>query len=332
MSSGGYHGNCKGRKPPLYHTYSKDRKKSCDIDGLYFGLDDFVPDTDSSKILYGEFNCVAACHLVFDESKLSARDVRILSCSHKIYLPALAKSSYMYLLYDGSILVGTMADSEVLSIHTATGSSISINLDDVQDIIRLPLTNEFVEITLRTGNVLSGVVSAANDSMIVVINETVQAVQLVDVLSLRYKGIITAGTVKLTSGTVKQIKISLGVKEETFLCKLPYFRSSSDESIALDGVSASFVPGVTDRGLIAKDVVVESNIEVAPETEYETGIVVIAPTLNRPIGYIGKEFVTKTYSLITRASMPRGSVSFSADQLSLPCSHAETIPLRKVSA
>ncbi len=299
-----------------YHTYSKDRKKSCDIDGLYFGLDDFVPDTDSSKILYGEFNCVAACHLVFDESKLSARDVRILSCSHKIYLPALAKSSYMYLLYDGSILVGTMADSEVLSIHTATGSSISINLDDVQDIIRLPLTNEFVEITLRTGNVLSGVVSAANDSMIVVINETVQAVQLVDVLSLRYKGIITAGTVKLTSGTVKQIKISLGVKEETFLCKLPYFRSSSDESIALDGVSASFVPGVTDRGLIAKDVVVESNIEVAPETEYVTGIVVIAPTLNRPIGYIGKEFVTKTYSLITRASMPRGSVSFSADQLS----------------
>lgn len=299
-----------------YHTYSKDSKKSCDIDGLYFGLDDFVPDTDSSKILYGEFNCVAACHLVFDESKLSARDVRILSCSHKIYLPALAKSSYIYLLYDGSILVGTMADSEVLSIHTATGSSISINLDDVQDIIRLPLTNEFVEITLRTGNVLSGVVSAANDSMIVVINETVQAVQLVDVLSLRYKGIITAGTVKLTSGTVKQIKISLGVKEETFLCKLPYFRSSSDESIALDGVSASFVPGVTDRGLIAKDVVVESKIEVAPETEYETGIVVIAPTLNRPIGYIGKEFVTKTYSLITRASMPRGSVSFSADQLS----------------
>ena len=299
-----------------YHTYSKDSKKSCDIDGLYFGLDDFVPDTDSSKILYGEFNCVAACHLVFDESKLSARDVRILSCSHKIYLPALAKSSYIYLLYDGSILVGTMADSEVLSIHTATGSSISINLDDVQDIIRLPLTNEFVEITLRTGNVLSGVVSAANDSMIVVINETVQAVQLVDVLSLRYKGIITAGTVKLTSGTVKQIKISLGVKEETFLCKLPYFRSSSDESIALDGVSASFVPGVTDRGLIAKDVVVESKIEVAPETEYETGIVVIAPTLNRSIGYIGKEFVTKTYSLLTRASMPRGSVSFSADQLS----------------
>ncbi len=299
-----------------YHTYSKDSKKSCDIDGLYFGLDDFVPDTDSSKILYGEFNCIAACHLVFAESKLSARDVRILSCSHKIYLPALAKSSHMYLLHDGSILVGTMEDSEVLSIHTATGSAISINLDDVQDIIRLPLTNEFVEIALRTGNVLSGVVSAANDSMIVVINETVQAVQLVDVLSLRYKGIITAGTVKLTSGTVKQIKISLGVKEETFLCKLPYFRSSGDESIALDGVSASFVPGVTDRGLIAKDVVVESKIEVTPETEYETGIVVIAPTLNRTIGYIGKEFVTKTYSLITRASMPRGSVSFSADQLS----------------
>lgn len=299
-----------------YHTYSNDSKKSCDIDGLYFGVNDFAPDTDSSKILYGEFNCVGACHLIFEESKLSARDVRILSYSHKIYSPALAKSPYLYLLNDGSVLVGILENSETLAIRMATGSSTSINLDDVQDIIRLPLTNDFVEITLRTGNVLSGVVSAANNSMIVVIGETVQAVQVVDIMSLRYKGTITAGTVKLTSGTVKQIKISLGVKEETFLCKLPYFRSSSDESIALDGASAFFVPGVTDRGLIAKDVVVESKIGVTPETEYETGIVVIAPTLNRTIGYIGKEFVTKTYSLITRASMPRGSVSFSVDQLS----------------
>lgn len=170
-----------------YHTYAKEPQKACEIDGLYFGLDDFVPDTDYSRILYGEFNCVAACHLVFSESKLSARDVRILSFSHKVYLPALSKASYLYLLHDGSILVGTLENDAVLSIRTSSGLVTPIDLEQVQEIIRLPMTNEYVDITLRNGSVLSGVVSAANDAMIVVIGETIQPVQLVDVLLLRYK-------------------------------------------------------------------------------------------------------------------------------------------------
>lgn len=182
-----------------YHTYSNDHKKSFDIDGLYFDLDDFVPDTDYSKILYDEFNCLAACHLAFVDSKIFAKDVRFLSFSHKIYLPALEKASYLYLLHDGSIIVGIMQNSDVLSIFTSNGLTTPINLDDVQDIIRLPLTNEFVEITLKDSSVISGIVSAANASTIMLINDSVQAVQLTDVFSIRYKGNITVGTLKLTN-------------------------------------------------------------------------------------------------------------------------------------
>lgn len=299
-----------------YHTYSDDCKKSCDIDGLYFGLDDFAPDTDYSKILFGEFNCLAACHLIFAESRISAKDVRVLSFSHKIYAPALMKANYLYVLHDETFIVGTMQNSEDPSIRMGDGSVKAISFNEVQDIIRLPLTNESVEITLKNSSVIAGVVSAANDSMIVLIGDSVQAVQLGDILSIRYKGTVMVGSVKLTSGAVKQIRLSLGVKEEAFLCKLPYFRSHEDEAIAIDGAIASFVPGITERGLIAKDVVVETKNTVHSEEELETGIIVIAPTPNRAVGYIGREFVTKTYSLFTHSSMPRGNISFSADQLS----------------
>lgn len=136
-----------------YHTYSDDCKKSCDIDGLYFGLDDFAPDTDYSKILFGEFNCLAACHLIFAESRISAKDVRVLSFSHKIYAPALMKANYLYVLHDETFIVGTMQNSEDPSIRMGDGSVKAISFNEVQDIIRLPLTNESVEITLKNSSV-----------------------------------------------------------------------------------------------------------------------------------------------------------------------------------
>lgn len=299
-----------------HHTYAGDPKKACEIDGLYFGLDDFVSDTDISKIIYSEFDCLAACHLVFLDSKISAKDVRILSFSHKAYLPVMTKSPWLYLLRDGSTLVGIMDQSAVWSIQAANGQSTMIQPEDVQDILRIPLINEFVEIALKNGDVLSGVVSATNESMIVIIGETIQAVRLNDVLSFRYKGVISISMVKLTVGSVKQIKISLSEKGEPFLCKIPFFRSSKDADSAVDGAVAYFVPGVTNRGLIAKDVVVESKEDAPIEEDIETGIIVIAPTASRIVGYIGKEFVTKTYSLIKNSSMPRGTSCFRADQLS----------------
>ena len=323
-----------------YHTYAADSGSACDIDGLYFGLEDFVAGTDYSRILYGEFDCIAACHLAFDESKIAAKEIRILSFSHRVYLPALTKTSHLYLFYDGTAAVGTLqVDSVGASLCGADGTVTPISLDRVQDIIRLPLTNESVEITFRDGSAASGVVSAANDSIIVLLGDSLRTVRLADVLSIRYRGTVSAGTVKLSSGAVRQIKLSLGVKDEAFLCKLPYFRSREDEDRAVDGAAASFVPGITDRGLIAKDVAVEAGEESGPGGEAsETGIIVITPTASRTVGYIGSEFTTRTYSLMTHSGMPRGSVAFSAEQLSFrisprsiyvvryQCSHQESLP------
>ncbi len=299
-----------------YHTYADDSQKVCDIGGLFFGLDDFAEGTDVTKLLCNEFCCEGACHLAFLETKLAVKDVRILSASHRVYLPALGKMPYIYLLRDGSVVVGTAAQSEPLSVQTAVGPSVPVNTDEVLDIIRLPRTNDFVEVTLKNGQVVSGVVSAANEAIVVLIGEAVQTVEIGHIRSLRYRGTITVGVAKLPGGAVKQVKLSLGVKDESFLCKIPYFHSAEDELAAVDGATATFVPGVTARGLIAKDVAVESDPDtVVPDMEFETGIIVIAPTPSRTTGYIGREFITKTYSLVEQADMPRGTVSFTADQV-----------------
>ncbi len=312
-----------------YHTYSNDPENHCDIDGLYFGLKDFMPDTDCSKIRYGEFDCVGACHLSFLDSKITAKDVRIISFSHKIYLPALIRNTYLYLNNNGTNIAGIIERAEGLSVRAADGSLTPISLDNIQDIVRFPQTNDFIEITLKNSNVISGTVSATNDSIIVIIGESVQTVRLFDISSIRYKGVITIATVKLSNRIVRQIKLSLGIKEELFLCKLPYFRSREDEGLAVDGAIATFVPGVTDRGLIAKDVKVETSKIVKSEEEFETGIILIAPTLNRTFGVIGKEFTNRIYDRMTHSSnKPLGTVSFSADQLSFRINHRNAYVVR----
>lgn len=297
-----------------YHTYSEDMMSAYDINGLYFPVDNFVSGSDYSKLLHGEFDCVGACHLSFENSRICAKDIRILSFAHRVYIPALTNNTYLY-ISDNSCIVGILIHSDTSSIRKADGSIVPIDLGTVRDIIRLPLTNEAVEIILRNKEVISGVVSAANESIVVIIGECVHTIQISDIVSIRYSGVISATNIRLSSGMVKQIRLSLGVKDESFLCKIPYFHSTEDEELGIDGAKASFIPGVTERGLIAKDVIIESKAPSEVSKEYKTGLVIIAPSPNRNMGYIGNEYLTKTYALLTNSSMPRGNISFTADQL-----------------
>lgn len=307
-----------------YHTYAEEPGKACEIDGLYFGLDAFIPNTDYSNILFGEFTCLAACHLHFSEGQIGAKDVRILSFSHKICPFTKAKSPclypHLYALRDGSILVGTLQDAEEPMVQTPSGHLRAINFDNVLDIIRIPLTNEFVEITLKNGTVVSGTVSAANDSMIILFGgSAAQSVKLLDVATIRYRGKVTLGAYR----SKKQVKLSLG-KDEEFLCKIPYFRSPEDAAAAMDGATATFLPGVTDNGLIAKDVVIEDARSTFEEERHVTGIILVppAPLMGRPIGYIGQEFVAPSYASLKHIDeKPKGDSSFTTEQLTF-----DTIP------
>ena len=301
-----------------YRTYIEDPASVCDIDGLPFGLCDFLEGVDHTPILHDEFDCLASCHLTLSDDKICAKDVRFLSLSHKVYLPSLSRLLYLYMLDDGNIVIGTLQEVDGgYAVRTADGTQHAIDMTRVADVIRMPLTNEYVLIEKKDGSVVSGTVSAANASMIVVVGEIAQMVNPCDILSIRYKGIIVTGVATLAQGKLKQINLSLGVNNETFLCKRPYFHSKEDEEAASAGSRAIFTPGVTARGLIAKDVEVEGITKEAEEN-FKTGIILVTPNKLNLYGFIGAEFVSKSYSLLTRTTMPRGTVTFTGDQITFP--------------
>ena len=277
-----------------YHTYSRDSGKLCEIDGLYFGIADFVPNTDYSKILYGEFDCVAACHLVFSDERICAKDVKILSFSHKVQAQLLAKSMHMYVLQGRDPIIGTLQKTDAgYIIQMPSGGECDIHFEDVLDIVRIPLVNETVTITSKDGTVISGTVSATNDSVIVLVSDSVRIVQVADISTIRYKGVVSVGTAKVSGKTVKQIKLSLGVKDEAFMCKTPYLRSPKDENTVVDGAVATFIPGVTDRGLIAKDVVLEYATPETKEQDYYGILLTVDFSKENGVGYIGNRYVAK---------------------------------------
>lgn len=277
-----------------YHTYHKDKAKACEIDGLFFGLADLVPDTDRSRIIYGEFDCTGACHLVFADSMICAKDVRILSCTHKHHWATLVKSLYMYVLRNGAPVVGTLLKTETgYMVNTPSGQSVEILFEDVEDLIRIPLVNESVSITVQDGSVFSGTVSAANESAVVVVSDTVQIIMVPTIKEIRYKGVVSFGLVNISGKTVKQVKLSLGVKDEQFLCKLPYLRSREDENALAEGISATFIPGVTEKGIIAKDVVLDIVVPKVTDHTYYGIVLTVDFTKENGFGYIGNRYVAK---------------------------------------
>lgn len=284
-------------EPVAYHTYADDPQKAFEIVPLklFFGKEAFVPGTDFSILLYGEFGFSAACHLAFTDGKIRVKDARILSACHNIYASALSKTAYAYLLRDGSTVIGLLQlTDESISVQTASGELVPIDFSNVLDIIRLPLINDSVVVTRKDGSVVSGTVSAADHNLIVLFSDCVQMVKTADILSIRYKGVVSVGMAKLPNNTVRQIRLSLGVKDENFLCKLPYLRDPAQESLAAEGAVATFVPGVSNRGLIAKDVVVEQPVPMQREKEYYGVILTVDFTKENGIGYIGNRYVAKS--------------------------------------
>ena len=278
-----------------YHTYPDDPRKACEVDDLFFGIEDFVAGTDLSKILYGEFDCQVAFHLVFSDAKICAKDVRLLSHSHRVYMPVLSKTQHMYILQDNAHLVGILQETETgYAVQSPSINPTDIHLEDVLDIVRIPVLNEAVEISTRDGSVIAGTVSVATDSAIVLVGETVNVVPLSDITSIRYKGTISLGFAKAANKTVRQIKLNLGVKDEEFLCKLPYLRTPNAERYATDGAEATFVPGITDRGPIAKDVELTCVPVQEEEREYYGILLTVDYTRENGVGYIGNRFVAKS--------------------------------------
>ncbi len=283
---------------------------------VFFDFQDFVPGTDYQCLLHKEFKALAACHRVWTDGQFQVADVRLLSVRPYVSISALNKGPYLYVLEDGTTMTGTLQGvPNHLDVQTST-ALVPLDPETVRKLVRIPRINEVVDITTLSGRVVSGTVSAANDVMIIVAGQTVQAVRMEDLDYIRYHGATVENNYRPggTSAPIRMVSLSLGVKGESFTCRLPNFRTPEDEEAAVTGATASFISGVSKDGPIAKDVTVD-NIALISQDKERTGLMLVYPKDNAAIGYIGKEFIHTTHKKLTNEPLTKGTVSFRRSQL-----------------
>ena len=294
-----------------YHTY----RGGGEIGRYAFSLEDLVPSFDRDCLIYSEFDCKVLCHLALVDGVIRAKDVHLLEAQHRLDLEVLSQGDYLYTFRDGSCRVGCLAGSGPLF----SLSGAPLDPAQIAGITRAPQVNDQVTVSQKDGRELSGIVSAASPSAFVVLDQgQLPAMVAYDsIQTLRFRGAIAKDTSPKGGARTKVV-----VNGAAFLCKPPYCRSSRDWSLLEEGAVVTFAAGVNERGLIAKDVVVEAGA-AAPSGEeaalfHGKGVILCCNTnasRGSLTGYIGSTYLSKAYSLYARCPMPRGSVAFSLAQL-----------------
>lgn len=308
-----------------FHTY----RGTGEVEGISFSLDDLTEELPVEIILYGEFDCTVACHLELTGPKIEAKDLKLVSCAHRIYEQELEKSYYWYKLSDGTVYRAKLGiEDNSTWLLLADEKKKCIKLEDVVDITKAPSVNDYVYAVLNDGQVIAGLVSSVTDLMIVLIGDMISMVNICDIRTLRYRGKITIGVATIKRSIVRQIRVSIDDNEKcTFLCKKPFFEDNEMYEKLSGGEFVSFIPGVTNRGIIAKNVVMIETESVGSSYDEETaafegkGIILFWPNGNSEtaVGYIGKEYVSKAYARLTKVEMPKGTISFTKDQIGFEC-------------
>ncbi|MDO4345168.1 MAG: ATP-binding protein [Eubacteriales bacterium] len=306
-----------------FHTY----KGVGEIEGITFTLDDLSEDLDRDTILYGEFDCIAACHLEFAGARIEAKDVSLISCTHRVYVPELSEKHYWYRMRDGRVYTGKLERSgDGFALELIGGEKEDLNLSEVADITRKPVVNDYIYVALKDQSIVSGVVSGITEDMLVLIGDTVAMVEVKNIRTVRYRGTIAVGTANTAKGPVRQIRVSVdGSKTSgTFLCKEPYFEDEGMYENLSGGEVVSFIPGVSEKGLIAKHVKIEESVseEASTGASYRGKGVILFLQNNangKTSGYIGREYLAKGYAYLTKREMPKGIVQFTGEQLNFEC-------------
>lgn len=306
-----------------FHTY----RGFGEVEGIPFSLEDLGEGLSPKSILYGEFECIVTCHLELAGTKIGAKDLKLVARTHRIYEQELKNSDYWYRLNDGTVYTGRLTADSPLRLLQTNGNERELDLGEVADITKAPSVNDYVDTELKDGRRIAGVVSAVTDSMLVLIGDAVSMVGIGDIRILRYRGRVVLGTAMTGKGTIRKVRVSIDGRENgILLCKKPFFRDGEKYDKLSGGELVSFLVGVTNKGIIAKDVELEeteaSGTSDKDEGVFEgKGVLLFLPSGNNgeTMGYIGREYVSKAYSRLAGCEMPKGAISFVREQIGFDC-------------
>lgn len=274
-----------------YHTY----KGTCEIDGIY---ECKVNNRQLfEKVRYLEFNCKVAFHVELNKI-IRAKDVKLIEAVHILNEEVLGQDRFLYTLSGGERVVGILLKTEEgYCLQDRCGGKYLLDTAKVADITRCPKINDFVIATVGAVT-YQGLVSAVTERGFNLLQDNgLHTISFTELGELRFFGRMS---MKASSTGNKKY----GTIDRTYSCKMPhYLHDEEEEKYAYDpDTEWIFVAGVNERGLIAKDAMINKGPQVTEAATWEVGIMArYISTQNK--GYIGESFVVG-------AKMNRGTIEF----------------------
>lgn len=270
---------------------------------IRFTVDDLGPDFRLTDLLYGEYVCTVSCHLYVKNGKISAKDLALVSKRHKLNFDCARTQTLIFRFDDGRVELGTVrGDASCGELLTQAGETVPLDLERVEDITKAPEENDNISLTLASdGSRHSGLVSAVNGSMVILVSENggVAQIDLKKAEKIRHYGTLRIRRGAVDGNRERDVVISAGAPGDDgdFPC-LPQSCRNPDEMRRMqDGDQVSFEIGINDRSLIAKDVALEQaaarDEKAAPLGEYFGIILNLDFSKENGVGYIGNRYVSK---------------------------------------
>ena len=185
-------------------------------------------------------------------------ELHLVRCVRSVAAPELTQRSYLYLLEDGNAVVGqlTGAENGILTLLRMGGVPAQVEQTSVVDILRAPTMGDHIRAELRDGTTAEGIVSMADPALVLVLpaeaGGSTTFLQYTQIRALQWKGSVALSMVS----TNKKVTVITGTDSnaEDWLCKPAYCTEDTDYNQLVDGSEVWFVPSVSSKYRIARQV------------------------------------------------------------------------------
>lgn len=308
-----------------FHT----NENAGEIDNAYnFRLNDCISENEKTSLRYHVADYKVSCHLVLERDEtfgtgsnensdndsdsagviknrlgcIAAKDVIIESNPvHILNTDVLTAGNFLYTFRNGEKKAGMLEVAEDGLRLSYSGKHVcSFSREDIADITKFPKVNDSVVADTDNGEI-AGIVTAVkeNEFYIYTVDRSFTSVKFSELKLLRYQG--TVSEYNPISGKRQFFLDGKFWTKEAYFSD--WYENGGSKNVLKKGMVLSYTVAVNERGMIAKDLYIEHNLDYS-----RTGVIIMMDNYGK--GWIGSHFIAKA-----KKEKLTGDVYFTKDDL-----------------
>ena len=287
---------------------------------IAFSADDLENKADLERLCHCESHCRMAGHLYMKTcrglSVFHARHLRVIRETPYTAYDELYSRSYLYLLKDGSAVIGQLLESDEQSFQLLgpAEQEYSADWDEVRQILRAPTLGDYIIAELKDGETAEGVVTISEPELVLLVPHKPE-----ELFRVRYEQIERmrwAGTLHTrTHGDEQTLYAMIGndADADAWLCQP---KCCEDYDSLTDNLPVSFLPIISRTDKVACQVT--SLVANREPLFHGYGAIIVIPHTETERGWIGNTCATSDCRQLHKHAFPKGNVSFSSSLLPFP--------------